>query len=363
MTAQFVDISSFQGSIAWASYRAWSASIDGIARVAMKATEGTGFVDPLFAANKAAALSAGIDEIYYYHFSRPDLNGAVAEANFMHSTVGNVRDGDLLILDYEQNVSQATAEWAYEWLAQQESNYSGKLPGIYASSAYIAERLNDSRLSKYPLWLANWMYTPDERPPVPAPWTSYEFVQYSDKASIPGVPGLVDADIFLGSEEVTPMATTIDINTPGVSTYFKASSDDKTWQCTNGKIIGGAILDFYKSFGGSGLCGLLHLGLPLTSEVGVAGHAGITIQEFERACVRYDPSKTLDNPPGSGSVYLIHTDQDPRTIALQSQITALKTLPAAGNLATINNLVAQASTAIAVAGTAMAKIGPLSQVQ
>lgn len=364
MTAQFVDISSFQGNVDFASYATWTRQWDGKARIAMKATEGTGFVDPLFVANRAAALTAGIDEIYYYHFARPDLgNNPVDEADFMHSVVGDVRTNDLLILDYEVNASQATSDWAYNWLFTQEYNYVGKLPGIYASSAYIQQRLQDQRLAKYPLWQAQWQYTPDERPPVAAPWTSYEFVQYSDKASIPGVPGLVDADIFLGPKETTPMTTTIDITTPGVSTYFKASADDKTWQCTNGNFIGGAILDFYKSFGGSGLCGLTHLGLPLTSEVGVAGHAGVTVQEFERGAVRYDPSHILDNAPGSGSVYVIHTDQDPRTIALQSQITALKTLPAAGNLATINNLVAQASTAIAQAGTAIAKIGPLSQVQ
>lgn len=365
MTAQFVDISSFQGSIAWTSYRAWSASFDGIARIAMKATEGTGFVDPLFAANRAAALTAGIDEIYYYHFSRPDLgNNPMAEADFMCSVIGDVRANDLLILDYEVSSPYATAEWAYEWLHQQEANYT-KLPGIYASTAYIQQRLQDQRLAKYPLWQAQWQYTPDERPPVAAPWTSYKFVQYSDKASIPGVPGLVDADIFLGSEETTPMAntpTTIDLTNGTVASHFTGS--DTVWTCKdNGFIVAYGILDFYRKFGGDALCGLTYLGLPKSGELAVAGHPGVTQQEFERATVRYDPAKTTDFPPGSGDCYLIHTDQDPRTIALQSQITALKTLPAVGNLATINNLVAQASTAIAVAGTAIAKIGPLSSVQ
>jgi hypothetical protein len=143
----------------------------------------------------------------------------------------------------------------------------------------------------------------------------------------------------IATEEEQPMS--IDITTTGVSTYFKASADDKAWTCTNGKIIGGAILDFYKSFGGSGLCGLLHLGLPETNEIGVTNHDGVTVQEFERGALRYDPGHVVDFPPGAGSVYLIHTDQDPRTVALQSQITALKSLPATANLQQINTFAGQ----------------------
>src|SRR5215469_12058965 len=155
MVPQFIDISAYQGTnIDWQAYKAWSAQGDGISRVAMKATEGTGFIDPAFATNRQAAIDAGIDVLLLYHYGRPDINGAVAEANFMAGVVGSIRDSDMLILDYEQNTPNATAAWAYAWLVQQEMNY-GKLPGIYASSAYILQRLQDARLGKYPLWLAN----------------------------------------------------------------------------------------------------------------------------------------------------------------------------------------------------------------
>lgn len=205
-TPQFVDVSQFQGNIDFIAYCAWARQWDGIARIAMKATEGTGFTDPLFRDNRGRALAAGIDRIYFYHFARPDLgNSPSDEANFMRFTVGNVRDSDTLILDYEVSSPYATAEWAYEWLLVQEGNY-GKLPGLYASSAYIQQRLRDTRLARYPLWLANWQYTPNERPPVPTPWAKYEFVQYTDRATnVPGIPGTVDANIFLGKE--TPMTT------------------------------------------------------------------------------------------------------------------------------------------------------------
>jgi hypothetical protein len=59
--------------------------------------------------------------------------------------------------------------------------------------------LQDNRLANYPLTLANWQYTPTERPPSPSPWPAYTYLQYSDRAtSIPGIAGAVDANIYLG---------------------------------------------------------------------------------------------------------------------------------------------------------------------
>jgi hypothetical protein len=102
----------------------------------------------------------------------------------------------VLILDFEEQVPQASAEWASRWLAQQEHNYF-KVPGIYASYSYILDRLQESRLADYSLWLAYWLYSPEQRPPCPPPWKEYRFLQYSDRASVPGIAGTVDADLFL----------------------------------------------------------------------------------------------------------------------------------------------------------------------
>ena len=135
---------------------------------------------------------------------------------------------------------------------------------------------------------------------------------------------------------------TIDLNTPGVGNYFSADGD--IWKCTNGNIIGHAILDFYRSFGNSGLCGLTYLGLPLTSEISI--EEGRTYQRFERGVVCYDPARTNDNPPGaSSSCYLMHIDsgpgQDPRVGQLESEIAQLKAVPGATILNQINGLASQ----------------------
>lgn len=325
MTPCFVDLSAWQPSnIDWQDYKAWSAQGDGISRVAMRSSYGAGYKDQHFDAYRAGALAAGIDVILFYHYAYPSLNSAMDEAQYQRSVVGDIRAQDMLILDFEENVPQATSTWAYQWLSQQEINYGGKLPGIYASSSYIQQRLNDPRLVKFPLWLANWQFSPDARPPVPTPWTSYEFVQYTDKATnIPGISGTVDANIFLGKDTPIIMSTNIDLTNGTVASHF--SGDDTIWTCKdNGFVVGHAILDFYRKFGGDALCGLTYLGLPKTNELTVVGYPGVTVQEFERAAVRYDPGKVLDNPPGSGSVYVIHVGQDPRTVAMLKQIADLQ---------------------------------------
>lgn len=350
MVAQFVDISQWQPQdIDWQAYKQWSASGDGVSRVAIRSSYGVGYQDTHFAAYRASALATGIDQIIYYHYSYPQSNSAVDEAKWQYDVIGSIRPNDLLVLDFEENVPQATAGWAYEWLAQQEANYGGKLPGLYASSAYITQRLADIRLARFPLWLANWQFTPDERPACPYPWSQYEFVQFTDRASIPGIPGIVDCNIFLGKE--TPMSG-IPTGWSDTGTVLTDPNGGKitgvwrTWilshQWDAGDVLlktpsevdpveqyyaqvpsGGARADFlYTSLGYTSKRGTYKIGL---------GH------EFEGACTERDKLKA-------------------QIVALQAQIATLQQQPGLANLQQINALSAQISTA-------NAKIGTLSQVQ
>lgn len=197
--ALYIDISAFQSTqIDWQQYKQWSEQGDGIARVCLKASEGTGFTDTHYRAYRTSAQTAGI-QIIHYHYARPDLNNAQAEAEWFHSVLGTLGSNDEVMLDYEQNTSQATAEWAYEWLTRVEQ-LTGKIPRLYSYLSFIKSRLQDERLARYPLILAEWTNNPSVRPAYPAPWRSYCAIQYSDKASVPGVPGVVDANVYVGGE-------------------------------------------------------------------------------------------------------------------------------------------------------------------
>lgn len=143
--------------------------------------------------------------------------------------------------------------------------------------------------------------------------------------------------------------TTIDLTNATVASHF-SGTDNTMWQCKdNGFVVGHAILDFYRSFGGTALCGLTFLGLPTSNEQGV-GHPGVVYQRFERGILCYDPGHVLDNPPGSGSVYLMHIDsgigQDPRIAQLQSQITDLQGQIAALQAQLAGNALAQENAAL-----------------
>lgn len=98
----------------------------------------------------------------------------------------------------------------------------------------------------------------------------------------------------------------IDLNDHVVAYYFTATPDGK-WRCNQtGHTIHDGMLKFYRSFGQDGYCGLTYLGLPLSEEEPIEGHAGVVRQQFERAVLAYDPSHVVDQPPGASSVYLMH---------------------------------------------------------
>jgi hypothetical protein len=128
---------------------------------------------------------------------------------------------------------------------------------------------------------------------------------------------------------------TITLSTPGVSQFFEAVPGG--WTCLQtGKAVGGAILAEYARYGGTALCGLTFLGIPVSSELPVeqlssspqlAGH-GIRIQFFERGVLAYDVDHILDNPPGAGAVYTVHlyggVGSDPLIAQLEKQLVALQ---------------------------------------
>lgn len=206
MTAQqYVDISSWQSAnIDWQAYKEWSAKGDGISRVAIRASFGSGFTDTTFAVNRQGALEAGIDSIIFYHYAYPNLNSASIESTWFRSVVGSIREADLLMLDFEEDVPQAGAAWAYAWLINVQAAYPKNTVAIYSYPDFIARRLQSTQLTKFPLIYAKWTFDPNARPAAPYPWHDYLAVQYSDKASnIPGFHENVDADVYVGPEIIT----------------------------------------------------------------------------------------------------------------------------------------------------------------
>jgi hypothetical protein len=272
----------------------------------------------------------------------------------MMRVVGAIRNSDMIILDYEVQSPLATAAWALAWLVEFGPKY-GKLPGIYASSAYIQQRLQWPGLDAFPLWLANWQFTPDERPACPPPWQSYEFVQYSDKASIPGIPGTVDANIFLGG--TIPMATTIPQGWTDDGTILTAPNGHHVIQGFREKVLSmnwdpaNVPLEEVQAAN------------PVEDYYGQATNEG-TRQLFLFEEWAWTSARGVYRVGVGNELRGARADRDrykAQAIALQAQIATL-TQPAQ-LLKQLNGLIAQASTANAQIDAVLTQAAKLSQVQ
>lgn len=193
MSGYYVDVSQFQLGIDWNKYKQWSEQFDGISRVAIRSSYGTGFTDKHYQEHRHGAEAANIDVILHYHYAYPQLNSAQAESSWQSKVVGSIRPNDLIMLDMEE--SSNTAQWALDFLQAQEKQY-GKLPLLYASHAYVWSNLQKIELSRYPLILAHW--NTKDIPACPLPYSRFCALQTRDDAlNIPGIPGKVDLDMWL----------------------------------------------------------------------------------------------------------------------------------------------------------------------
>lgn len=143
-----------------------------------------------------------------YHFARPEP-GHSAESEALHfvrmlRTVDLLRKGDLPpVLDIEAVVGLGTADlrkWVKDF-CRAVKKQTGVTPWIYTGQWFWGPRLGDplrfTGFTRYRLWLAAYVTNP--APFVPKAWKGYTLWQFTDKASVPGIPGHCDKSRFNGS--------------------------------------------------------------------------------------------------------------------------------------------------------------------
>ncbi len=172
---------------------------DGILAVIHKATQGTGYADPTYAARKEAAEAAGLLWGAYHFGTGAD---GIEQAQFFLQTV-QPSPGDVLVLDFEANGQDPsmTLEEARAFVTHVQS-VTGRWPGLYAG-AYLKEQLGastDPVLQNCWFWLSQYGPTAV----VPANWPTWTLWQYTDGAagrppSQVAVSGRCDRDTFNGS--------------------------------------------------------------------------------------------------------------------------------------------------------------------
>lgn len=215
-----IDVSHHQDVIDWAQVAA-----SGQRFAIAKATEGTSFVDPMYATNKAGAEANGI-AFGAYHFARPDAtpNDAQLEADHFVDTA-LLQPGNLIpVLDIERTGGLSQAEittWILDWLARVTVRL-GVRPMVYTSPNGWDTRTGDTTAvadAGYTvLWVAHWDVAEPRLPANEWSGNGWTFWQYDNCGSIPGIQGCVDRDWFDGatfdavsipSPDATPPLATI----------------------------------------------------------------------------------------------------------------------------------------------------------
>lgn len=173
----------------------------------VKATEGSTYLNPYFAADFASVHALGmIRGTYHYALPSGGTNAeitadATAEADFFVGKAGTLRaPGDLPpVLDVEVagtlNATQLSL-WTHTWLDRTKL-LTGRTPIVYThQSFWVTYMGNSSSFAAYPLWLASYGVT---KPVMFGGWKSYTFWQYTNHAQLAGASSLVDMSEFNGS--------------------------------------------------------------------------------------------------------------------------------------------------------------------
>ena len=179
------------------------ASAAGIVGVIHKATQGSGFKDPMYAVRRHQAKQAGLLWGAYHFATGAD---PVAQAKFFLS-IAQPAPGDLLVLDFEQNeatpANSMTLDQGRDFISTVQDAI-GIAPGLYGG-AYLKQQLNgatDDTLGACWLWWAQYGPTPG----IPSAWADWTLWQYTDghhgnpPFEVDGV-GACDRDQYQGSAD------------------------------------------------------------------------------------------------------------------------------------------------------------------
>ena len=153
-----IDISAWQGSFDIAK----AVKNEGVKFVVLKAggADDGYYKDSQFESNYSKAKSAGIHVGAYFFSKALNTSMAKQEAKFFYENCLQGKQFDLPVyLDVENKtqlgIGKATLTSVIKTWCEAMKSY-GFLPGIYSSLSYFSSYMNDSELSGYEHWVAQW---------------------------------------------------------------------------------------------------------------------------------------------------------------------------------------------------------------
>ena len=189
-----IDISHYQGKIAWEQLK--NAMIKGcpVRFVIIKSTEGSSRLDENFRENFNQARDFGFIRGVYHFWSNKST--AREQAYYFLDQV-HLTDGDLPpVLDIEHKPADKSVEDfqrdVLTWLHIVEDKYHVK-PIIYTYYKFKEQYLSAPVFEDYPYWIAHYYV---DKVQYKGKW---KFWQHTDVGKLPGIKGYVDFNIYNGS--------------------------------------------------------------------------------------------------------------------------------------------------------------------
>ncbi|MGE7588571.1 GH25 family lysozyme [Peribacillus sp. NPDC101480] len=179
-----IDVSHWQGAIDWEEV-----AKEGVKFVFIKATEGTSYSKlSYFKENAPQALSAGLKVGAYHYAKFATIAQAKAEAAYFLDSISSFALNYPVVLDLEENKKKAKkktlTDAAIAFLeAIEEAGYTAML---YTGKYFLENTLDESRFTKYALWIARYNSTLGR---------STDIWQHSDSGKVSGISTKVDLNI------------------------------------------------------------------------------------------------------------------------------------------------------------------------
>ena len=175
-----------------------TAKASGVALIIQKATQGTGFVDPTFAARRQAASQAAV-LFGAYHFC--DGSDPVTQAKHFLDTVGDWK-GLLLAIDAEKNNASQVTVGQVATIVQYVQETTGRYPLLYmGASGPDGNGISaNAMLSNCDLWLPEYGSKPI-CPPGFARWVLHQYTGdgINGSGAVAGIGSGLDRSYFAGT--------------------------------------------------------------------------------------------------------------------------------------------------------------------
>ncbi|WP_158727945.1 MULTISPECIES: glycoside hydrolase family 25 protein [unclassified Flavobacterium] len=186
-----IDVSEYQGEISW-SYVDTLEQQYPVQFVFVRATVGKDRKDRKFDQNWVGAKKNKMIR-GAYHYYRPNEN-SIQQARLFIKTV-TLQKGDLPpVVDLEKLPKDQSIQnlklGLKRWLQAVEAHYQVK-PIIYTGERYYDDFLKEE-FSDYLFWIANYNFYREEMK------DNWLFWQFTEKATVPGIKGNVDVNIYNG---------------------------------------------------------------------------------------------------------------------------------------------------------------------